>query len=257
MNIKSLLLDPQDLRTSLLFWDKLDYPSQNVATIGLQPEAKYLSDVGILQRTLVTLPLMNPGDAIRIAHTTAFRQLEEKEPGKWSVASSANSVTFADDELIAKRGLLVRLFGAIPVPDKDVPLNEILEFKEKRHAELVSLRHHLEAIYSRIASADDKPLAECSEFEALDVAIRDHTRVSIEGGLKQKLSDISANLSVSNAAVASIAAVAGYSQGLPIVNALLAGLAASISVDVGVSLKGAKDTSNPFRYITSYHKWLF
>jgi len=66
-------------------------------------------------------------------HLAAFyRKLDQSEPGVWSLGTGKNSISFPEREMEEGRGVLVRLYEAIPVPDKDVPLQDILEFRTKR-----------------------------------------------------------------------------------------------------------------------------
>jgi Family of unknown function (DUF6236) len=108
-------LDPQELRFSLLFWDKLDFPNNNIVSLQ-SPTADFLRDVGILQRTRITVG--GAGDVAQgflAAHLEAFRILDRKEPGVWSLGAGKNSVSFPERELETGRGILVRLYEAIPV----------------------------------------------------------------------------------------------------------------------------------------------
>src|SRR5215207_1376882 len=118
--VKQSLLDPQELRFSLLFWDRLDYPANNIFRFPLGPDGEFLQSSGVLQRTRINLDSFsgNPGDAIRTVHVGAYRTLEKSEPGVWSLATGPRSVSFLERDLEEKRGALVRLYHAIPVPDK-------------------------------------------------------------------------------------------------------------------------------------------
>ena len=145
--LKSSTLDPQELRFALLFWDKLDFPTNNLISIGTDQNAEFLAGEGILTRTRVQV--QGGGDMAQGyagAHVHAYRTLDEREPGVWSLGKGENSVSFSDTDVEHGRGALIGLYKAIPVPDKEVPLQDILEFREKRHAELLALRHHIEAI---------------------------------------------------------------------------------------------------------------
>lgn len=46
-------LDPQELRTSLLFWDRLDLPIFHPMQIDMAPECEFLESAGILERSVV------------------------------------------------------------------------------------------------------------------------------------------------------------------------------------------------------------
>ncbi|MEN8636347.1 DUF6236 family protein [Pseudoalteromonas distincta] len=49
----------------------------------------------------------------------------------------------------------VDLSGVLPVPSKDTNINEILEFKEKRGAELEALHSTLDELYKEILTSPD------------------------------------------------------------------------------------------------------
>src|SRR6202044_3129242 len=56
-------------------------------------------------------------------------------------------------------GLALELYRAIPVPDKDMPLNEVLEFRRRRYDELQSLRLEIDKLVQEINASQD-PKAE-------------------------------------------------------------------------------------------------
>jgi hypothetical protein len=173
-------LDLQELRMSLLFWDKLDFPANNVFHFGLDPECQFLKGAGILSRTNIPLSGGNAASVVVQAHLDAFRILDAKEPGVWSLSNGRNAISFPEADLEQGRGVLVSLHRAIPVPDKEVPLQDVLEFRAKRRAELMVLRHHLEDIYERVISAADGALAMTKELESLQRAIDDHTLAKLD-----------------------------------------------------------------------------
>ncbi len=253
--VKSSALDPQELRSNLLLWDKLDWPTNNLMGFHVTPDVEFLIQEGSLTRTRI---IVGGGgsleDSVRAAHVQAYRELDEREPGTWSLATGERSISFLDEELESDRGVLVRLHQAIPVPDKEVPFADVLEFKRKRRDELLALRYHLEQIYQRVISAGDGELALNAEVGALDKAIADHLKTAQEFGLKLRFSDLSASLNLLGAAQVAFATLA---LGLDLVSALVAGTAASISIDAGVALKRHKAAPTPFRYISSYHREVF
>ena len=248
-------LDPHELRFSLLFWDKLDFPDNNIISFGSDADAQFLQSAGILNRTRVQV--VGSGDGAQMflaAYLHAFNQLDAKEPGVWSLGAGKNSVSFPTKELEDGRGILVSLYDAVPVPDKDIPLQDILEFKAKRRAELLALRSHLDEIYQRILAAGDGHLALQSETAKLEAAISDYIKVAQATKLPFVGMSFDANLNVPAAVAAGLAA---YSQGLGTVSSLLTGAAAGFAVGPTASLKRHKESATPFRYISSYHKRLF
>jgi hypothetical protein len=255
LNIKNSDLDPQELRFSLLFWDKLNFPTNNIINLGLNDDSQFLAETKILERLHVTVG--GAGDmaqAFQLAHVHAFKTFDQMQPGVWSLATGENSISFLDGDLEMGRGILVRLYQAIPVPNKDVPLQDILEFREKYRAELLALRHHLDAIYQRILAAGDGALALNSELSALESAIADYIKTARAVRFPFVGMSFDASLNVPAAVAAGMAA---FETGLGGITSLLAGAAAGFAVGPTASLKKHKDGQIPFRYISSYNERVF
>lgn len=252
--IESTTLDPQEVRSNLLFWDKLDYPTARIIHINLGLDEQFLESSGVLQRTAVAVPNGSIGNILRAAHVEGFRQLDEDQPGQWSIATGERSLSFASHDIEEGRGALVKLYNAVPVPDQEVALADILEFREKRRSELLALRHHLEAVYQRVIVAGDGPLAWNTEVEQLQKAISDHMKSSKEAPFKFRLADIGAGL---NLIPVGVGALSAYSMGLPLLPGLITGAVAGISLEVGGALKGREASATPYKYISSYHKEVF
>ncbi|MFG1300518.1 DUF6236 family protein [Xanthobacter sp. V3C-3] len=249
-------LDPQDLRFSLLFWDKLDWPESSLLSFGLSQDAQYLIDIGVLQRSKMPTPtgafLMEP--AFVDGHRRVYRALDRSEPGVWSLGKGVNSIDFDYGDLERDRGISVRLHNVIPVPVKDVPLNEVIEFKEKYRDELLSIRSYLDTIYANIRSSDFSNQMIEREIHLLDLSISKYIKASRASGLAFLSSSFDANLNLPAFVSSSIAA---YSLGLSASGALLTGAAAAFSIGPTSSLKRRTESASPFRYISSFHERLF
>lgn len=92
IHIKRASLDAQELRYSLLFWDKLVWPNSNLISIGSGPEAQLLEQAKVLSRP--RLVSHDSGDLAAMTarlHVEAFAQLEAQEPGRWSLATGERS----------------------------------------------------------------------------------------------------------------------------------------------------------------------
>lgn len=259
ISIRSSDLDPQNLRSQLLFWDKLDFPRGTWITFGDgSPEVEFLKQAGVLTRTETILPDgVIDGTMILRSMSEAFRIRELASPGMWSVSTIPGLQVFSKDQMEPGRGILVRLHNAIPVPEKEVPLHDILEFRARRRSELLNLRHNLERIYSVIVASPDRALTEQSEFSALQSAISDHVRVSRESRFSLVNLSVDANVNVTPALVAG---VTSYTAGLGLAGSALAAVtttAASLFVGPSFALKTAKSTAIPFQYVSSFHKELF
>jgi hypothetical protein len=153
-------------------------------------------------------------------------------------------------------GVLVGLFGAIPVPEKTVPLQDILEFKTRRASELKALQFHLERIYETIIDAPARGRAQDREFAALDRSISDYLRVVRETPFKKVLSRIDASIDLPHALAATGGAVTAFVQGLPLTQAAI-GAGAALSVSIGLGRKEKSGRTSPFEYVAHYHRELF
>lgn len=253
-------IDPDLMRFFLLFWDKFDWPDNRLISVGEPDEhIRYLMELGIVQRSIVsgTGRFQTGGELIINSQLGAFRELENRNPGKWSLAKGSGCFSFSDRELENGRGILFGLHRAIPVPDRSVPFQDILEFKEKRRDELSCLRYHLEQIFQRILASPDAALAKTTEFEKFDKAIGDYVRAVRERPFRLRLSDLSANLNVTDVVAGVLASLGSSAAELPLSSTLLNGVGSAISVNVGAKLIGYRQTVTPYQYIGSVHRsWL-
>ena len=137
-------LAPQELRSWLLFWDRLAWPRSRYTSVSTEDDRdeEILTAAGILTRPTVELERVS-GYMMQLMareHIQAFLDLEKQEPGAWALAQGASSFLYESGEFLESRGALVELHRAIPVPNGNVPLDDILEFKAKRTDELSALR---------------------------------------------------------------------------------------------------------------------
>lgn len=187
-------LDSQELRFSLLFWDRLVWPNSNAMAFLGCSDSSFLEAEGVLTRQYYRF---SDGDFAEIQASTPVRALldmESKEPGSWSIAQGPRSLTVDAGLFDAGSGLSVELHKAIPVPAHDVPLAEILEFKARRSSELFLLRHELDSFICRIEKAENQEdeLHKC--IDEIDKACKDLLRVSSEWQFPVYLSSIKASL---------------------------------------------------------------
>lgn len=248
------VLDPAMLRMALLFWDKLDCPVNSSFHIGVGQDAQALEDLGILSRTKVqAYGMMTGAQPLIIAQRETFRFLDEKEPGRWSLGRTDASDSAVVPDLEAGRGVLLRLFGAMPVPKQDVAFEDILEFKTRRRDELIALRHHLERLYQSIRAAEDPEQALVTELEALDLAVSDHFKAVSEAGFGFYLSSLDVKLnyleSIKTGAGAAGIAFAAQLPLAGVLTAAVAGAASGVSIEQSVGLRHRHSAKGPFEYV--------
>jgi hypothetical protein len=260
-------LDAQQLRYHLLFWDMLAYPHTGAMEMP-SAEEDFLLKEGVLVRATPSIPYDRALRSVNVIKgiLSVFDDLDRKEPGRWSLAEPgiANSLElFMDSE--PDRAALVQLVNCIPVPNRDVPLQDVLNFKRQRADELMALRHHLERIYQDIVGATDRDLASLTETEALSKAVADALKVVRESKMKTMLGSLSGTLTVKDAfkfkeALAAFAT--SYTHGLgaaqAIVDGAIAGFgSAALQISAATGKKDATATGTPFKYATLIHTELF
>lgn len=247
--------DLQQLRTWLLYWDKMvDAMPEGAMFAGLPPEYEYLEHVGLFSRQPIHGLNGELSALIIEARSRRFKDLEKASPGSWAVASSQDSwdgVSTGD-----QRSLRVKLMSALPVPDQDVALDDILSFRERRQAERDALMSHIDDVYQSIISAADKPLAEHSAIEKLAAGARDQLETWQETKLPFRLMNIAADFNIVPAVTVALGTVSlGSAWPMVVGNSLLAG--GSVTIEKLLGLWNPKQTDTPFRYITSYHHDVF
>lgn len=163
---KSSNLDPQELRFALLFWDRpLVWPSSRNIHFASGPDELFLESAKVLSRPDYTID----GDAaqgIAKGQFQAYQDLDRSNPGAWALSQGENSFLFKQGQAIEGEGALIELHRAIPILKQDVPLAEVLEFRQRRRDELVLLRHQLSSPCSRLATRSRCALLPPVHFEA-------------------------------------------------------------------------------------------
>src|SRR3989344_679393 len=250
----------QQVRYWLLFWDQAVHARNALLGGGPLPDRDFLLDVGFLSERPAP-PIQGnfslPG-VLQDAYSDALLACEREQPGSWAMATGLGTLDPEEGELfdgVEDRGLLVRLYGAIPVPDKDVHLNDVLEFKAKRTSELAALRHQIEQIYLKAGSNDDDPaVAIRLGLEKVAVAGADCVRVMRERKLPFKMTTELASLNLASAVIAGAASLAAH-QPIEVIagNVLTAGF----STTLAVSWKGRAKAGVPFQYVADFHDEVF
>lgn len=247
-------LDPEELRSSLLLWDRLDWPEHSIIKSPLDKESQFLISEGIMQRTMFG----ETGNWFRKSqletlHEKAFKLAQEAEPGRWAMASGSETGESAPG---SAEGILIGLHNAIAIPARDVPLEEVLEFKMKRSAELFALREHLSDLYQQILLAPDRAEAWVTAREKLERAVADQVKSATETNWAKKvLKTLSATLAIDpiSTGMAATAVGGALAVGAPITTVLGGGLGA-ISIKFISTMKASEKSIDPLKYVFSMHK---
>jgi hypothetical protein len=257
-------LDPLELRFSLLYWDKLVWPSSNaIAFSGDEQDIKFLEDAKVLTRPKKNVSGGDFRNIILETYLKTFIELNNNEPGVWALSQGEKSLfleqglgLFSEDS-----GMSLNLLRAIPIPANDVPLNEILEFKEKRKDELLVLRSHINRLVKVIQGSptimDDFNRA----IKEVDGACADMLKLGREWQWPVHFADLKTSFNF-NSTKFLAATGSGWKFGEPygLTAASLvasgAGLISTIDIKSDLSFRAIKKSSSPYRYSYLAHKEL-
>jgi hypothetical protein len=144
-------LSPEELRYYALHWDKVVIPASNLVYIGI-PEEEVLIQTGVIPRPRVQFRGSFSG--AEVARTFAIAQSEvakkliaEEKATDWVIHQFGPYLTLPTEFATELRTLKFELVDLLPVPTADVPIPDILEFKQRRRDELSNLHKCLDDAY--------------------------------------------------------------------------------------------------------------
>ncbi|MGX9714526.1 DUF6236 family protein [Janthinobacterium lividum] len=248
-------LDSQELRFALLFWDKLVWPSTAIMGSPPTPDEQFLLDAGILTRPRYQV---NGDIAREIARTqfAAFNERNNAEPGCWAMSQGERAFLYIGENQLEGGGAALELHRAIPIPAHDVPLNEILEFKERRKDELWLLRDKLDSFVSELETEQDRDASMLKNISEIDQACSNLLILGKEWQFPVHLSNLKTSFSLTAGKfipAAKLGLLAGLQYGLVAAGAAagVAGLASTLEIKGDFGLRGLKKPASPYKY--AYH----
>lgn len=238
------------VKQNLPYWDMFDLPDNPIIGIGLTPGLEFLQGEGIVRKSNAR-PQFSGGMAelwVR-SQLEAFRLNEEKEPGAWTLAQHGDFFWLPESEQIKTRVIEATLYRALPVPSDDVPFEEILEFKRRRHAELIALRSELDALYLSLITEQDIPRAASSSLTRLTDALNSMDNIASEAWANKLRSTLKIDLSLTNVATGALmGASVASSFTLPVaLGAGIGAVGAVVKFELKPEALGAKTTNGSAR----------
>lgn len=250
-------LDDVSLRQYLLYWDKIDYPNNNIIATGLSEDMEYLNSIGILDRTMVQFNSFsgNPGHAMALMQAMALEIRNKKFPGVWALAQNSSKLFVPSETETDTKTIEMELYSALPTPTGDIAIEDILEFKQRRNDELLNFRAAMDQTYLEIISSGDIPRAKNAALNHLEKTIVELNSVVNETWPKKLLSSLKVEINIPNlvthAALGSGLALSfGLSGGA---GAAIGAAAAAFKFDLGVS-KGYKNLPGDIKDYAYLHR---
>lgn len=178
-------ISSEELNYLTLYWDKLVSPTNNIVHLGLLNEEELIK-CGVLTRPRFVADGFFDGakmtDFHARTHVDALNQLRRSEGCiDWRMHFFNNEVAIHVDKAQRKEVLRFELADLLPVPPKETPLHEILEFKERRKDELLALHGYLDELYSEVLKSGDFDLQRAKAISGLKASLDALNSLNNEG----------------------------------------------------------------------------
>lgn len=241
--------DEAVVKFSLLMFENIDCPKNNLANLGPEkPEG--LEGEAFLGVTRVSISGEMSESAFSAGFFAAFSALDGESPGRWSVARGAQESGLPPEAFGEMTGFRIRLENALPIPSREVCYEDVMNYKERRKNELLSLRYHLDDLSLKISQCESKEFTKNIELEKFIKSLDDYTRVISEENFSKRLASLEVNFNWSGLIVGAIASlplaavsVSGFGA------AFWGACASSITVGSTLGLRGKRDRPSPFDYV--------
>jgi hypothetical protein len=257
-------IDPALIRNWVMFWDDFICPENNFVSTGLPQDLDFLQQQGLLVRNRVpfsgSVSSGNFGKLFLASQEITYLQKNAEEPGKWSMGQSEGIIKGQTTPQGTEACLVFDLINSIQLPDRLVPINEILEFKEKRRDELSAFHTYLEDIYFRISASKDIPRSRTHELAKLESAISEYNKTLQEKFQNRLLTSLRIILDrslITSAGMAMGAASLAPAIGLPALGAGAMVGSASFAIQSILTERAPNTSMHPLTYVTKVENELF
>tara|TARA_R110001592_G_scaffold44000_1_gene142067 strand:- start:690 stop:1547 length:858 start_codon:yes stop_codon:yes gene_type:complete len=181
-------VNPENLRKYLLFWDRIDYPVNNLIHIDGGPDLSFLIQEGVAKSTMVKFAGMTAEENGLLPLATqlaAFDTNTKSSEEEWSIAQPSQRLTIPKSRSKMQGCLEFELYEAIQIPTREVPIEDIIRFKDKRLPELIALRESMDSIVDQIMAHQDIPKRKTKALNKLHRDLNDFNRVMKESGFQR------------------------------------------------------------------------
>lgn len=251
--LKSSDIDPLKLRQYLLYWDRIDFPTNNIIHC-ISNDIDYLESLNLLQRTKYNCScngIINMEELFLNAQIQALNNNNLNKNERWTLGQGNLNLLLPKDEVERKNTLILDLYNSLPIPATDVPLDDIINFKEKRRDELMEFRNSMDKIYLSIINSGDIDISKSVAIKDLEKKIIAINKVMNESKIKKLLGSVKVNIDINSLIIGGAGYIIGKETGNSIMLASL-GLAASsikLRIDKQLIPKHIPDNLSDFAYL--------
>jgi len=256
-------ISKEELRYYILYWDKVVIPGNNLVYIGV-PEEEELIACEAISRPRVQFQGSFRGDqvtgALLACQSIVAEKLVRDKTVDWVLHQIGDSLALPTDFASQQDTIRVALANALPVPDGEVPIHEILEFKQRRKDELIELHNSIDELYFEVLNSPDEGLATKKVLSRFQYAIQNLDKASHEKFKKTRKYDLSADLNINGKDIISGASAGAlvdfFSNGFTIPIATILGAVVAlikISAKASFTFEPAKENTK-LAYISNATK---
>lgn len=251
--LKSSDIDPLKLRQYLLYWDRIDFPTNNIIHC-TSNDIDYLESLNLLQRTKYNCScngIINMEELFLNAQIQALNNNNLNKNERWTLGQGNLNLLLPKDEVERKNTLILDLYNSLPIPATDVPLDDIINFKEKRRDELMEFRNSMDKIYLSIINSGDIDISKSVAIKDLEKKIIAINKVMNESKIKKLLGSVKVNIDINSLIIGGAGYIIGKETGNSIMLPSL-GLAASsikLRIDKQLIPKHIPDNLSDFAYL--------
>lgn len=221
-----------DMHYYALYWDKVIFPQNSLVGFGTPYEDDLIS-YGLIEKPFI------PRDGyldyneltnymIEDLVTVANNLREERKDFDWFIHQMTDSGVASPDSL-KKMSLRLDLINLLPVPNENVHIADVLEFKERRSDELKNMHQFIDGVYLKVLQSGDFDLSRSAAINELKEAVQILDRVSSEKwGMTSKF-NFSLSIEPNLFAIAKDFVIGGLATGSLTV-ALAAGVVGAINI---------------------------
>ncbi|HBV8969002.1 TPA: hypothetical protein MD887_002600 [Klebsiella oxytoca] len=172
-----------------LYWDKISIPTNNIIHFGVSNE-EILIDAGVLVRPEYVLKNFSTDQNdfnefyIECQFDTLNKLRQRDLDTDWRANQIGNEIILPNDygdQSEDVKFIRLELDQLLPVPGGDVHIHDILEFKQRRAAELTALHSYCDDLYLEVLSSADPNLTRARNYSRLRGAIEDLHKINKEG----------------------------------------------------------------------------
>lgn len=176
---------PIYLRKYLLYWDEIHWATISTANIGMTPDLSTLVDENILHIYYIPVyPLLVSYSDLHtrtsIAQLSLLDDLNQTGNGIFVIGQPGPGLFLPEDERQISPGIEVKITNGLPSFTADVPIEEILKFKEERRDELLHFQNTLSEFGVNLSGTDNYERAANVGMEKLQLRLNGLHRVMNE-----------------------------------------------------------------------------